>query len=67
MFCRARKILDPFIPIDNNSGKKAMELANCRAWGGRKIQVQLSKYKQAPSPAQQNGNVQRKNDNHINP
>ena len=83
MFCRGGKILDSFIPIDKNSGKKrgfafvrfgsiqeaekAVELARGRSWGGRKIQVQLSKYKQVPNPAQENENLHRKNDGEANP
>eukprot|EP00268_Persea_americana_P068611 TRINITY_DN9583_c0_g1_i1.p3 TRINITY_DN9583_c0_g1~~TRINITY_DN9583_c0_g1_i1.p3 ORF type:complete len:101 (-),score=27.09 TRINITY_DN9583_c0_g1_i1:3660-3962(-) len=61
MFWRAGKILDSFIPIDKIRGKKrgfafvrfgslkegenAVELVHGRSWRGKKIQVQMAKYK----------------------
>lgn len=70
MFCRAGKILDSFLSIDKHSGKKrgfafigfgsiqeakrAVEIARGRSWGGRKIQAQLSKFKQGANATQRN-------------
>ena len=62
MFCRGGKILDSFIPIDKNSGKKrgfafvrfgsiqeaekAVELARGRSWGGRKFHTNLVQFQE---------------------
>lgn len=58
MFCRAGKIVDIFIPVDHDSkesrgfafarltsreAEKAVDLAEGRSWGGRKIQANLAR------------------------
>lgn len=68
MFCRAGKILDVFIPMEKHSrrerdfafvrfgifheAEKAVEMARGRSWGGRKIQAQLSRFKEEKCLAQ---------------
>lgn len=61
MFCRAGKIVDIFIPKDEKNGKnkgfafiwfatsreadQAVEIATRRSWGGKKLQVNMARFK----------------------